>query len=272
LKSRCWLSTERFPRKLYLVVSIVATLLAIPCLVLASDHASEHEWLTGKVIDESRARYLAMIYHSGHSDTSTSGSVNATGQSTTTGDNTTTNIDGSYSGTSSTNYSGSDMPLYKVYENFIIEGDDMVYVTQERIRWRWSKSAHVTVNGEVKYYVDKRKLHVLDDDGKEHVIDIVKQIQKNRPDPNPQRPIAAQTPITPAISAEQATMQVVSTPAAADIEIDGKFVGSTPSTVGVNSGEHDVVVKKNGFTLWERKITVSSGHININAELTPQIN
>ena len=164
------------------------------------------------------------------------------------------------------------MPLYKVYENFIIEGDDMVYVTQERIRWRWSKAAHVTVNGEVKYYVDKRKLHVLDDDGKEHVIEIVKQIQKNRPDPNPPRPVLAQTTsiTSPPISTDKATMQVVSTPAAADIEIDGKFVGSTPSTVGVTSGEHDVVVKKNGFTAWERKITVSSGHININAELAPQ--
>jgi hypothetical protein len=199
--------------------------------------------------------------------------VSANGQSTTIGDNTSTNINGSYSGTSSTDYSGSDMPLYKVYENFIIEGDDIVYVTQERIRWRWSKAAHVTVNGEVKYYVDKRKLHVLDDDGKEHVIEIVKQIQKNRPDPNSTRPVVAQTaPITsPTISADQAAMQVISTPAAADIEIDGKFVGGTPSTVGV-SGEHDVVVKKNGFAVWERKITISSGHININAELTPAAN
>jgi len=73
------------------------------------------------------------------------------------------------------------LPLYRVYENLTIEGDDMVYVTQERIRWRWSKAAQVTVNGEVKYYVDKRKLHVLDDSGKEHVIQIVKQIRKYAP-------------------------------------------------------------------------------------------
>ncbi len=72
------------------------------------------------------------------------------------------------------------VPLYRVYENLIIEGDDMVYVTQERIRWRWSKGAQVTVNGEIKDYVDRRRLHVLDDMGKEHVIEILKQIKKDK--------------------------------------------------------------------------------------------
>jgi hypothetical protein len=216
---------------------------------------------------------LATIYHNGHSSTNTSGSVSAHGQSTTIGDDTNTNINGSYSGTSSTDYSGSDMPLYKVYENLIIEGDDRVYVTQERIRWRWSKAAHVTVNGGVKYYVEKRKLHVLDDDGKEHVVEIVKQIQKERSADSSQRPVAAKTMPTRstaanAASSEQTSIQVVSTPDAADIEIDGKFVGSTPSTIGVASGDHEIVVKKRGFSVWERKLIVSSGHININAELT----
>jgi hypothetical protein len=130
--------------------------------------------LIGKVIDENRARYLAGVYHSGHSGSTTTGTV--TGHATTIGDN--TDINGTYSGNTSTTSSGMSMPLYRVYENLIIEGDDMVFVTQERIRWRWSKGAQVTVNGEVKYYVDKRKLHVLDDMGKEHVVEIVKQIKK----------------------------------------------------------------------------------------------
>ena len=145
----------------------VPALIISASLALASGDPSDHVWFTGKIVDENRARYLATIYHNGHSSTNTSGSVSAHGQSTTIGDDTNTNINGSNSGTSSTDYSGSDMPLYKVYENLIIEGDDRVYVTQERIRWRWSKAAHVTVNGGVKYYVEKRKLHVLDDDGKE---------------------------------------------------------------------------------------------------------
>jgi len=64
-------------------------------------------------------------------------------------------------------------------------------------------------------------------------------------------------------------IDVSSTPPGADIEIDGKFVGSTPSSLTVTPGDHEITVKKSGFAVWERKITVSSGHININTELTP---
>jgi hypothetical protein len=66
---------------------------------------------------------------------------------------------------------------------------------------------------------------------------------------------------------EQARLQVSSTPDAADIEIDGSYVGSTPSTMGVSAGLHQVSVKKTGFKSWERKLTVSSGQLNVNAVL-----
>jgi hypothetical protein len=57
----------------------------------------------------------------------------------------------------------------------VIEGDKYVYLAQERLRWRWSKVANVTVNGSVKYAVEKRKLYVMDEDGKEHEMEIVKK-------------------------------------------------------------------------------------------------
>jgi hypothetical protein len=79
----------------------------------------------------------------------------------------------------------------------------------------------------------------------------------------------------PPVSADQgaaAELEVSSTPDGADIEIDGNFVGSTPSTVGVAAGPHQLSVKKAGFMPWERKITVSSGHIKIDAALEPQTN
>jgi hypothetical protein len=69
-----------------------------------------------------------------------------------------------------------------------------------------------------------------------------------------------------------AELEVSSTPDGADIEIDGNFVGSTPSTVGVVAGSHQLSVKKAGFKPWERKITVSSGHIKIDATLDAQSN
>jgi hypothetical protein len=67
-----------------------------------------------------------------------------------------------------------------------------------------------------------------------------------------------------------ALLDLVSTPPGADIEIDGKFVGSTPSSISVSPGDHDIAVKKSGFADWNRKVTVSSGHVNISAELTPE--
>jgi hypothetical protein len=72
-------------------------------------------------------------------------------------------------------------------------------------------------------------------------------------------------------SAPQAQLQVSSTPDGADIEIDGNYVGSTPSTVAATIGPHQIAVKKSGFKPWERKMTVSGGQINVNATLEPEL-
>jgi hypothetical protein len=69
-----------------------------------------------------------------------------------------------------------------------------------------------------------------------------------------------------------AQVEVASVPSGADVELDGNFVGNTPSTIGVSPGEHTVGVKKNGYKTWERKITVSSGKVNISAELERESN
>ena len=62
-------------------------------------------------------------------------------------------------------------------------------------------------------------------------------------------------------------ISVSSTPANADIELDGSFVGSTPSLIDVPAGDHSVVVKKSGYKPWERKLKVTGGIVNISAEL-----
>ena len=67
-----------------------------------------------------------------------------------------------------------------------------------------------------------------------------------------------------------ALLDISSTPPGADIEIDGKFVGSTPSSITLTPGDHDVVVKKSGFSAWNKKVSISSGHINLSAELVAE--
>jgi len=65
-----------------------------------------------------------------------------------------------------------------------------------------------------------------------------------------------------------AKLHVESAPAGADIEVDGNFVGNTPSDVQVNEGDHSVTVKKAGFSNWERKVKVTAGSsVNLTAQL-----
>jgi hypothetical protein len=112
----------------------------------------QRDWQTGKVLDTNRQRYFA----------GTIGNSNTNGVA---------DSSGNYHG----NSSGSETAVYRVYESFVVEGGQYVYLAQERLKWRWSKPANVTVNGPVKYAIEKRKLFVMDEDNKEHEMEIVKK-------------------------------------------------------------------------------------------------
>jgi hypothetical protein len=69
-------------------------------------------------------------------------------------------------------------------------------------------------------------------------------------------------------AAEPSTIVIKSTPDGAEITVDGKFVGSTPSTLKLTIGEHTITIEKSGFKLWTRTMTVSSsGNVSIDATL-----
>jgi PEGA domain len=76
-------------------------------------------------------------------------------------------------------------------------------------------------------------------------------------------PPASAVPAPPA----QASLTIDSTPPGGDIEIDGAFVGNTPSTVSVAPGSHEISVKKKGFADWTRKLNVTSGTVQLSADL-----
>jgi hypothetical protein len=87
-----------------------------------------------------------------------------------------------------------------------------------------------------------------------------------------QPPSPAAQPVLGGSSRDQnpnfAKLQIESTPPGADIEVDGNFVGNTPSDVQVSEGDHTVVVKKSGFKDWKRKLKSSAGSsVHIAAEL-----
>ena len=69
------------------------------------------------------------------------------------------------------------------------------------------------------------------------------------------------------VSGTQTSLNVESTPAGADIEVDGNFVGSTPSSVPVSLGNHEITVRKRGYSTWTRRTNIAGGTVHLNAEL-----
>jgi hypothetical protein len=65
----------------------------------------------------------------------------------------------------------------------------------------------------------------------------------------------------------QASLNIDSVPRGADIEIDGAFVGNTPSTISIAPGNHQIAARKKGFAIWNRSLNVTGGTIHLNAEL-----
>ena len=89
---------------------------------------------------------------------------------------------------------------------------------------------------------------------------------------------AGATPLRPAIPSQvavaasaatsaPASLNIDSTPRGADIEIDGAFVGNTPSTVSIAPGSHQIAARMKGFSSWTRSLNVTGGSIHLNAEL-----
>ncbi len=73
---------------------------------------------------------------------------------------------------------------------------------------------------------------------------------------------------TPANEDPNMTKVVIhSEPEGADIEVDGNYVGSTPSTLPMSPGRHRIVVRKHGFEDWERQIQFMGGGTQVQAEL-----
>ncbi len=67
------------------------------------------------------------------------------------------------------------------------------------------------------------------------------------------------------------TVDIKSTPDGAEITVDDKFMGSTPSSLRLAVGDHKIKLGKSGFKTWERTMTVSAGATaTVNATLEKQ--
>ncbi len=80
-------------------------------------------------------------------------------------------------------------------------------------------------------------------------------------------PSSTPTQPTEVKAAVNSKLSISSTPDGADIEVDGNFVGNTPSAIEVSTGDHTIAVKKTGYKAWQRKLKTSGGDVSLKAEL-----
>jgi len=76
---------------------------------------------------------------------------------------------------------------------------------------------------------------------------------------------AAVGPAAP--TAQTASIAVDASVPNCDIEVDGNFMGSTPSTLNLAAGKHVIVVKKARYQDWSRSMMVGGGTVRLNAEM-----
>jgi hypothetical protein len=78
---------------------------------------------------------------------------------------------------------GKVLYLYKtnVSQDVVIGWETHTYFARKWLSWRF-KPANLTVNGHVKFAIDKRTLFVIDEDGEEHRMEIMRKVLREESD------------------------------------------------------------------------------------------
>jgi hypothetical protein len=68
-----------------------------------------------------------------------------------------------------------------------------------------------------------------------------------------------QPPADTGLDSALSIVDIKSTPDGAEITVDDKFMGSTPSSLRLVVGDHKIKLGKSGFRTWQRTMTVGAG-------------
>ena len=157
-----------------------------------------------------------------------------------------------------TGYSG----VWNSYEVFRIETGTLL-ATQESIGCRVQLKLSFTALQRNASTGDQ--WHALESNNflEQTLLDMVGQLALRNPR-------ATQSVVGSTAPALPATVSITSNPPGGDIEIDGKFVGSTPSKFELTPGKHQIQVRKSGHRNWHRILDLLTGaSIALAAELIP---
>jgi hypothetical protein len=140
--------------------------------------------------------------------------------------------------------------------HYVIATDDKFYVAN-----RTGGRLKLTVNKPVRFALDGNRLILIDADGKSHDchLEQIRDRTANQQGDGEAGPTRAE---------ESALVTVTSTPAGADIEVDGDFVGNAPAELKLKPGKHTIRAKMEGYKDWSREINALGGSkVNLSASL-----
>jgi len=124
----------------------------------AQGQSNNRSWQTGTVIETQQTK----VQEGSTYTTSTDGTAKNKGNGTKYSENqTTTKTDN-----------------YETYQLYTISTGQKVYTAREHLLFPWSKPATVNVGESVKYAIEKNKLYIVGDDGKEHKATVTKVSMK----------------------------------------------------------------------------------------------
>jgi len=149
---------------------------------------------------------------------------------------------------------------------------------------RWSKCVPLTIGQSFDARRDKRGITIFYENEKGGASKQLYTLVEEAQGPAPATASASQASVAPAqagvsplqgpaaatgdVIREKVKCNFSSTPSGAEITLDGRYVGNTPSTIGVSSGTHVVVLFMPGFAQWKRELTVAPGsEVNVTASL-----
>ncbi len=69
-------------------------------------------------------------------------------------------------------------------------------------------------------------------------------------------------------ASENGALEISSTPAGAEVSVDGGFVGNTPATLKLPPGKHTIAITADGYKAWTKELNVFAGSsVKLNADL-----
>ena len=136
-----------------------------------------------------------------------------------------------------------------IWDYSIDDGAGSIVVARRDMSSQYDKPLKLTVNKPVQYAIENMNVFVRDEDGKEHKFQLQKRVSKTD--------TPASSPGTAA--AEAGVLHLTSVPAAAEITVDGNFMGTTPATIKLPAGKHEIRVSLEGWKEWSRSLQMTSG-------------